>query len=396
MRYYKFGIVSLIAILSLTGCNENMPNRSRLQEAAANEDVSYKENSEDSAQVDASNVFGLKVLQKIMSNNPKKSFIISPSGLRYSLSMLANGADGSTLTNLQKAIGAVNIDMKNVNALNRRMIIGQQKPTGGRDVGYSTMTNNNRFEDKGININRSYKACLESNYFATVSNIDSNESTATLTNKVTFKAPWVSNFYNLRKVPFQTVSGDSIYVTMMENTDEELELSGMKDSLYSAVLLPYAGQFSMLVVLPANNYSISSLLNLLTTQRLKNIRHSLRQYDEMHVHLPSFTTKANNNMKEVLTDLGYGDMFFKEKANLSRMVDSRKPLYVEKMTQEAEIIVDQYGTSAKAMTNVGIATLSEIRSRHPTKMYFYADHPFFYAIYDAFDNICFCGIFTGQ
>lgn len=255
MRYYKFGIVSLIAILSLTGCNENMPNRSRLQEAAANEDVSYKENSEDSAQVDASNVFGLKVLQKIMSNNPKKSFIISPSGLRYSLSMLANGADGSTLTNLQKAIGAVNIDMKNVNALNRRMIIGQQKPTGGRDVGYSTMTNNNRFEDKGININRSYKACLESNYFATVSNIDSNESTATLTNKVTFKAPWVSNFYNLRKVPFQTVSGDSIYVTMMENTDEELELSGMKDSLYSAVLLPYAGQFSMLVVLPANNYS---------------------------------------------------------------------------------------------------------------------------------------------
>ncbi len=66
------------------------------------------------------------------------------------------------------------------------------------------------------------------------------------------------------------------------------------------------------------------------------------------------------------------------------------------MTQEAEIIVDEYGTTASAVTEGDILKASAIDRESSTTFEFKADRPFFYAIYDAFGNICFCGVFTGK
>ena len=396
MNYNKLIVLTLAASAVLMGCKENVPNNTSLEEAAANEKVSYKLTAQESAQVAASNALGLSVLQNLVIKEPEKSTVVSPSGIRYSLSMLASGANGSTLLELQKAIGAGKVDLDSVDAFNHRMMIGQQKPTGGMIHKASMLTTVNTFEDKGINISERYRSCLEDSYFATVSHSWGIKHTATLTNKITFKAQWMSYFYDLKKALFQTVSGDSVEVTMMENYDDEMELSGMSDNLCSAVWLPYAGQFSMVVILPVKGSTISALLGTLTVDRLKRIQHGLHHYNEIFIHMPVFRTKVKTNMKESLADLGYGKMFIGWEANFSRMNAGATPLYVEKMIQDAEIAVDQYGTTATATTISEVTELSAIVSKHPTKLDFNADHPFFYAIYDAFGNICFCGVFTGK
>ena len=396
MNYNKLIVLTLAASAVLMGCKENVPNNTSLEEAAANEKVSYKLTAQESAQVAASNALGLSVLQNLVIKEPEKSTVVSPSGIRYNLSMLASGANGSTLLELQKAIGAEKVDLDSVDAFNHRMMIGQQKPTGGMIHGTSMLTTVNTFEDKGINVSERYRSCLDDSYFATVSHSWGIKHTATLTNKITFKAQWMSYFYDLKKALFQTVSGDSVEVTMMENYDDEMELSGMSDNLCSAVWLPYAGQFSMVVILPVKGSTISALLGTLTVDRLKRIQHGLHHYNEIFIHMPVFRIKVKTNMKESLADLGYGKMFIGREANFSRMNDGATPLYVEKMIQDAEIAVDQYGTTATATTISEVTELSAIVSKHPTKLDFNADHPFFYAIYDAFGNICFCGVFTGK
>lgn len=396
MNYNKLIILILAASAVLMSCKENGPSNTTLEEAAANEKVSYKLTAQESAQVDASNALGLDVLRSLVVKEPERSTVVSPSGIRYNLSMLASGAGGSTLSELQKAIGAGKVDLDSVNALNRRMMIGQQKPTGGMVHGPSMLTTINTFEDKGINISEKYRSCIENSYFATVSHSWGIKHTAILTNKTTFKALWMSYFHGLKKAPFQTVSGDSVEVTMMENSDDKMILSGMSDSLCSVVRLPYDGQFSMVVILPAKGSAISTLLGTLTVDRLKRIQYRLHHYNEILIHLPVFTTKVKNDLKESLANLGYRRMFIGGKANFSQMNDSARPLYVEKMTQDAEIAVDQYGTTATAETISEIEELSAIVSKYPTKLEFYADRPFFYAIYDAFGNICFCGVFTGK
>lgn len=395
MNYNKLMVLTLAASAVLMGCKENVPSNTSLEEAAANEKVSYKLTAQQSAQVDASNALGLDVLRDLMTKEPEKSTVVSPSGIRYNLSMLASGADGSTLSELQKTVGAGKANLDSVNALNHRMMIGQRKSTGGMH-GSSMLTTANTFEDKGINISERYRSCLEDSYFATVSHSWGIKHTATLTNKITFKAQWMSYFYDLKKAPFQIVSGDSVEVTMMENYDDEMKLSGMSDSLCSAVWLPYDGQFSMVVILPAKGSTISTLLGTLTVDRLKRIQHGLHHYNEILIHLPVFTTKVKTDMKESLANLGYGKMFIGGEPNFSRMNDGAIPLYVEKMIQDAEIAVDQYGTTATATTISEVTELSAIVSKHPTKLDFNAARPFFYAIYDAFGNICFCGVFTGK
>lgn len=395
MNYNKLMVLTLAVSAVLMGCKENVPSSTSLEEAAAKEKVSFKLTAQESAQVDASNALGLDVLRDLVTQEPEKSTVVSPSGIRYNLSMLACGAAGSTLSELQKAVGSVKVNQDSVNALNHRMLIGQRKPTGGMH-GSSMLTTANTFEDKGINISERYRSCLEDSYFATVTHSWGIKHTATLTNKITFKAQWMSYFYDLKKAPFQTVSGDSVEVTMMENYDNEMKLSGMSNNLCSAVRLPYNGQFSMVVILPAKGSTISTLLGTLTVDRLKRIQHSLHHYNEILIHLPVFTTKVKTDMKESLVKLGYGKMFIGWEANFSRMNDGATPLYVEKMIQDAEIAVNQYGTTATATTISEVTELSAIVSKHPTKLDFNADHPFFYAIYDAFGNICFCGVFTGK
>lgn len=128
MSKKKLTILALVSVI-LIGCNDKntAPSSIRLKEVAEGAIESYRLTDEELGQVDASNALGLDVLRYIISKEPNKSMVVPPSGFRYSLSMLANGADGTTLSYLRKAIGAVNNNLDELNDLNRRMMIGQRK-----------------------------------------------------------------------------------------------------------------------------------------------------------------------------------------------------------------------------------------------------------------------------
>ncbi len=119
----KLTALSFVVTMVLAGCKKSQSTS--LDKVVAIVKGQYQLTAKDSAQVDASNEFGLDVLRFLMKKEPQKSTVISPSGIRYILSMLACGADGSTLTDLQRAIGATNVDLNNVNKFNRRIIINQ-------------------------------------------------------------------------------------------------------------------------------------------------------------------------------------------------------------------------------------------------------------------------------
>ena len=87
MNYNKLMVLTLAASVVLMGCKENVPSSTSLEEAAAKEKVSFKLTAQESAQVDASNALGLDVLRDLVTQEPEKSTVVSPSGIRYNLSI---------------------------------------------------------------------------------------------------------------------------------------------------------------------------------------------------------------------------------------------------------------------------------------------------------------------
>ena len=92
------------------------------------------------------------------------------------------------------------------------------------------------------------------------------------------------------------------------------------------------------------------------------------------VQVPKFKLEYRVDLSDVLKSLGMGIAFGKNLADFSRM-SSDIDLYISRVDHKAVVEVNEEGTEAAAVTNVGVA----VTSLPPQ---FIADRPFFFAIRD--------------
>ncbi|MBW6479097.1 MAG: serpin family protein [Bacteroidales bacterium] len=163
----------------------------------------------------------------------------------------------------------------------------------------------------------------------------------------------------------------------------------MKDDLrytktdnFQALELEYeGGDFSMLVVLPAENGDLNGFIKDFDALSFAQTIEKLEK-QEVQVYLPSFKIRSKFDLEKLLASMGMPDAF-SNRADFSKMTPLND-LKIDKVIHEAFIDVNEEGTEAAASTAVVIIRKSAIVD--PPANIFRADRPFFYLIRENSSN----------
>ncbi|KAL6115956.1 serpinf2 [Pungitius sinensis] len=191
-----------------------------------------------------------------------------------------------------------------------------------------------------------------------------------LINAVHFKGEWTARFDPrfTSKGVFYLDNEHMVDVEVMEDAKHPLSLF-MDNELEALVAsFPFLKSMSLLVVMPmsgqVNVSSLSSKLNI------SDLYHRLPKERAVQVKVPKFKLAYAQELKDVFTKLGLGDVF--SSPNLADMADG--PLLVSSVMHKSIMEINEEGAEAAAATTVVIS-----RASNPV---FHLSKPFFFAVMD--------------
>ena len=380
--------------------------------------------------VKAGNAMAFRFLKQLYEG---ENLICSPLSLQYALAMAANGASGETL---QEIIDFLGYGTEGINALNEySRILLEQLPAVDLDV--TLKVTDALLVNKDFPLLPAFKQTMEDFFYAAVDNMDfsdpqqvaarindwakrntngfidkvldssdiSEDAVAFLMNALYFKAAWAGSDYDPMFADYATIDdwfkcadGSVQTVKMMQNMKwhRYAEMDG-----YKVLALPYAGgKFFMYILLPDQN-NLEGLLDKLQETAWSDILSSFKEDAEVYVKLPKFDIENKYNLNDALNALGIRRAFQAGYAQFDGMFAPKADPYVYwigSVIQKARIAVDEWGTEAAAVTIVTMegATAGPPEDE-PKRIYFYADHPFVFAIGEATSGtLLFEGVYSGK
>lgn len=353
--------------------------------------------------VERSNAFGTSLYARVAAEEDG-NVMLSPLSASVALTMLLNGADGDTYTQIRDLLGyAPDQDLEAVNEAYR----GLREDLLAADPSVRFALANAVFYDEAYaaatpfeapfltSMRDAFDASVEGLDFDAPASVDLINGWASehtngripkvldeidrdlvlfLLNALYFKGDWSTPFdANLTSdAPFRLGDGRTVGVPTMSGKVPARLVQG---DGYQALELPYGRKnFSMIVVLPEAgplaDFAAQLDAGLWTdaTTRLD----AFETWGEVEVRLPRFSFSTDASLNEPLQALGMVDAFTPYVADLSRMnADPR--LYVDLVKQNTFVEVNEEGTEAAAVTTVGVG----VTSLGP---HFYADRPFAFAV----------------
>jgi len=423
----------LAFLLLFTSCINTSQTAKTLEEAAEKEEIpDYTLSKEEYEIISSANAFGLKLFQQLSNKEEEKSIVFSPTAIIYSLNMLNNGAAGTTKQALCHALGYQEKQLDDVNKLNKKILIGQRRETfsnlgasNPKDKGSSNgymVTANFMALNEATELLPEYQKALQDYYFTniiasanqqqerikadslcakitkgdiTTLPIDvSTPYSAQIINAVALRIPWSNEFVGetTNGQTFYKQDGNQTKVNMMHTFDQDKNFLGYEGKQYKVLTLAMKNGFFMYVVLPNKGKKLGDIINDFKDSTLYNLTKLHKQYDEVEIALPKFSTSIKLPLKELYAKSGLGVLFSQQAANFSQM--SPSPLYIDKVYQQIRLDVNEKGVAARAVQSTSMMTLGI--NTHPTRFTFTANHPFFYYITDQFGNVCFMGKFMGD
>ncbi|MEN8905484.1 MAG: serpin family protein [Clostridiales bacterium] len=359
---------------------------------------------------EANSKFAFEMFKQINSGESGNNVFYSPLSVSTALTMMYQGADGQTKTEMSDVLNYNNIDMDILNNDYQFLL--------------STLENVDEFVTLNIGnsiwIDDSFKPKpnfidINNNYFdAEVLNIDlqsiqtvdlingwiSNETNGLINNMVNesnlsdaimclinaiyFQGDWTSPFNSddTSERSFIKDNNTQTTIDMMMKYDD-IEFSKGED--YSAVKLPYGEEkVSMYCVLPTKETSIDTFIQTLTMDKFTEIKDNLTLKSHFYLGLPKFKMEyGTKSIKKQLRDMGMSSAFSLI-ADFSGISDNS--ILVSDVLHKAVIEVDEEGTKAAATTVVIVDPTSVDKDN------FYANRPFVFLIVDdTTDTILFMG-----
>ncbi len=133
----------------------------------------------------------------------------------------------------------------------------------------------------------------------------------------------------------------------------DLRLPYAEGDGYQAVRLPYAGDASMLVIVPDTG-RFPDVVEQLDASELEAIRAAETEH-RVELSMPKFEFRSQSPLKPALEELGMVAAFTEpslpDGADFTGMTDARE-LYIHEVVHQAFITVDEKGTEAAASTAV--------------------------------------------
>jgi serpin B len=195
----------------------------------------------------------------------------------------------------------------------------------------------------------------------------------TLVNAIYLKAAWLTPFTEdaTKPGPFTRLDGSTVDVPLMHLGES---LSYAAGDGWQAVELPYVGgSLAMTIIVPDD---LTAFEAALTPERLATITGALESRPVI-LTLPKFGTESKIDLATTLAAMGMPTAFLPGPADFTG-ITTEEPLFISAVIHQANIDVDEKGTTAAAATAVVIRAGSA--PAEPVTLT--VDHPFLFALRD--------------
>ena len=356
--------------------------------------------------VKANNNFALRLFREART---EENAILSPLSITYALGMLNNGATGRMQQEINEVLGFGEAGADAINAFCRKMLTEAPKLDDTKvAIGNTIFVNEGmgyRLQDAFVQtVNTYYDAQPQARNFTDGETMDVINQWASdhtngmikqildaesfdpmavsyLLNAIYFKGDWTNEFdpESTTEEPFN--GGDA--VPMMNRLFYD-DIGYAENDLYQAVNLPYGlGAYSMSIFLPKEGKTVADILENMTDEDWKNFSGNY----SVAVKLPRFETQTDQDLKEIMSNLGMPTAFIPTYADFPYFCNEQ--VYISLMKQVAKIKVNEQGSEAAAVTIIG----EKATSCKPNYAAFHATRPFLYVITEQSTGVVF---FIGQ
>jgi serine protease inhibitor len=417
LRHMTRAIVPAIALIASVACHgdtSTAPSAPPVALTALPRALSISEQQI----ISGSNNFAFSLFRAVDSAaGPDSNVFISPLSASMALGMTAAGAAGTTLDAMQTVLGYPNLPVSQMADSYHSLITLLQSLDPSVDFRIA----NAIWYDHTLAVLPSFLSTAQSDFDAPVTPEDfTNPSTETainnwvnsatngkipsilsapippswvmfLANAIYFHGSWTQQFDSTltRDTLFTTRTGATAPVQLMH-----LETSARIHTTpsYTAVDLPYGRDaYTMTVIVPATGISLDSLIITLRNGEWPTLSHALDTSSrtiDVAIALPKFTLTWGDQLNAPLEALGMSQAFGPD-ADFSN-ISSSQSLQISTVVQKTYVDVDEEGTTAAAVTGVGI-----IETVAPVAIPVRADHPFVYVLRERLSGtILFVGAFA--
>ncbi|HSV88527.1 MAG TPA: serpin family protein [Bacteroidales bacterium] len=363
--------------------------------------------------ISGSNRFGIDLFTRVALDETR-NLTLSPLSASAALTMLLNGTSGETFSQLSTALGyPETMSIEEIN-LAYKSLVSQLLAA---DPVVELALANAMFYRQDFHVKRNFVQAMESDFDATIKGLDFTQQSAVdainkwasdntkgkiprvidnidplmrlfLMNALYFKGNWINAFDKSQtsNMPFFLNDNSMIEVPTMSG---KFMVRSIFNDRYHAVELPYGrGNFSMIVVVPQNQ-DLKSFLRYFTPSTWDLITSAIdaqKAETSIEIYLPRFQYDFNKTLNQPLKDMGIINAFDPNLADLSGISDVRD-LFVHFVNQNTHIEVNEEGTTAAAVTTIGIG----VTSVGPPP--FAANRPFLFFIRERTTNTL---MFAGQ
>jgi serpin B len=379
----------------------------------SSETLSQSEEIMPDAIVQAQTQFGFKLFNQLTQASENENIFISPSSIILALSMLYNGADGTTQQEIQKILEYQGMSLAEVNQSNQLLQQQLNQDTAAIQLAIA----NSLWLREGFLIEDQFLQNNQNFYDAEVAELDFNSPEAVqkmnqwveektqgkinqmidqvspsdmmfLMNAIYFKGNWTEKFQEsqTQNKAFYLIDGTEKQHPLMSRQDR---FSYLETEQFQGISLPYGEEkrFSLYVFLPQPEQSIDDFLQ---TLNIENWNQWMQRFTlkKGKIELPRFKLEYDVELNPILKKLGMTSSFNPNQANFSKLSPS-EDLFVSIVKHKTFLDVNEEGTEAAASTAIGMRTTSI----EPSPFEMIVNRPFFCAIRDnQTDTILFMGV----
>ena len=308
--------------------------------------------------------FQSTLFNRINKGRNGENLIISPLSIFQALSLAANGANGQTLSEMLELLQYDTLDA--LNQVNFEILSVIEEYTT-IDIANAIMTKFTPLKTFRA-ISKKYLApikplesveqvnewCSNKTHGKITKILDELEglSAMIIINAVYFRGEWALKFEKdmTKKLPFYNLGSQKTEVDTMTQISY---FSYYEDKNVQAVRLHFQmDDMSAIVILPQNGTDINKYINTLSKSKdeYNKIIKGLR-FEKVHLQMPKFELNFEQNLRDILMDLGMFNAFSIEDADFT-WLKKEKDIYIGKVIHKTYLKVFEEGCEAAAVTAV--------------------------------------------
>lgn len=320
------------------------------------------------------NAFSFELFGRLATGSWNESFMVSPLSVSMVMSMLANGAQGETRSEILTTLGFKGDELDAVNSFNKRL--ANDLTSVDKSIKFSLA--NSIWIDNEFKVYDSFLSSNKDAYGAEIFNAElstektrqdinawasdktmglipeflkdrlSDDAKLFLMNALYFKGMWSEKFDKALTIEseFHNSDGSVSRPKMMNNPDMRFIACRDEDATWAK--FNYGnGAYELVLVLPDSKDGFVDYISGLTENDLAEINEQWNAY-QGKISFPKFDIKSSFQLEDIIKAMGVEKAFTLYLADFSLI--SEKDICISRIKHDTNIIFDENGTEAAAVT----------------------------------------------